>query len=209
MTPDKTCWNGQLIYSIFLPHEVQKIKALPLCVVPQTDYFYWSLEKSGIYSVKSGYKLLCEEERKDEASGSSRQGMFVLWSKIWSLKVPRKINHFLWRACTDCLPTKTNLLKRKIVADSLCQLWGKFPENTMHALWNCEVVRSVWIVEFSWVNEWQNMGHSWILWTYVWQNLVWASCLGPQHGSFGIIGTKSSRMIGLYHWAEWEKRQKT
>lgn len=122
MTPDKTSWNGQLIDSIFLPHEVQKIKALPLCVVPHTNYFYWSLEKSGIYSVKSGYKLLCEEERKDEASGSSRQGMSVLWSKIWSLKVPRKINHFLWRACTDCLPTKTNLLKRKIVADSVCQL---------------------------------------------------------------------------------------
>nr|POE61423.1 hypothetical protein CFP56_44047 [Quercus suber] len=86
MTPDKTSWNRQLIDSIFLPHEAQKIKALSLCVVPQIDYFYWNLEKSGIYSVKSGYKLLCEEERKEEALGSSRQGMSVLCSRIWRLK---------------------------------------------------------------------------------------------------------------------------
>ena len=42
--------------------------------------------------MKSGYKLLCEEERVEEASGSSRQSMAGLWSRIWSLKVPGKIN---------------------------------------------------------------------------------------------------------------------
>ena len=129
------------------------MKAIPLCVVPQSDYLYWSLEKNGLYSVKFGYKLLCEEERVEEASGLSRQSMAGLWSRIWSLKVPRKINKFLWRACADCLPTKVNLMKRKIVVNSLCQLSGRFPESTKHALWECEAVRQVWSMEFSWVNE--------------------------------------------------------
>ena len=129
------------------------MKAIPLCVVPQSDYLYWSLEKNGLYSVKFGYKLLCEEERVEEASGSSRQSMAGLWSRIWSLKVPRKINKFLWRACAKCLPTKVNLMKRKIVVNSICQLSGRFPESTKHALWECEAVRHVWSMEFSWVNE--------------------------------------------------------
>lgn len=70
--------------------------------------------------MKSGYNLLCVEARMEEASGSSKQGLAGLWFRIWKLKVPGKINHFLWRACVDCLPTKVNLMKRKIVNDPLC-----------------------------------------------------------------------------------------
>lgn len=104
-----------MIDSFFLPREAQQIKAIPLCVVPQSDCLYWSLEKNEIYSVKSGYKLLCEEARLEEALGSNRLGMTNLWYRIWKLKLPGKIIHFLWRACSDCLPTKVNLMKRKIV----------------------------------------------------------------------------------------------
>lgn len=86
--------------------------------------------------MKLGYKLLCEEPRMEEASGSSRQGMADLWSRIWKLKVLGKIIHFLWRACADCLPTKVKRMKRKIVDDPLCQLCGSLPENTKHALWD-------------------------------------------------------------------------
>lgn len=149
MTVDKASWNEPLLDSFFLPHEAQQIKAIPLCVVPQSDYFYWSLEKSGIYSVKSGYKMLCEEARLE---GSHRSGMIDLWSRIWKLKLLGKIIHFLWRACSDCLPTKVNLMKRKIVADPQCELCGSLPEDTKHALWGCEAVRRVWCVEFRWVD---------------------------------------------------------
>ena len=75
MSSDKACWNKQLVDSLFLPREAQQIKAIPLCLVPQSDYLYWSAEKNGIYSMKLGYKLLCEEERREDASVSSREGM--------------------------------------------------------------------------------------------------------------------------------------
>lgn len=80
MSSDKACWNEQLVDSLFLPHEAQQIKAIPLCLVPQSDYLYWSAEKNGIYSVKSGYKLLCEEARTEDASGSSREEMAEPWT---------------------------------------------------------------------------------------------------------------------------------
>uniref|UniRef100_A0A7N2KS32 Reverse transcriptase zinc-binding domain-containing protein n=1 Tax=Quercus lobata TaxID=97700 RepID=A0A7N2KS32_QUELO len=110
-------------------------------------------EKNGVYLVKSGYKLLCEEGRRDATSGSSREGMASLWSKIWKLKVRGKILHFLWKACNDCLPTKVNLMKRKVVDEPHCELCGKQPEDTKHALWNCEAMGRVWCVDFNWVSE--------------------------------------------------------
>ena len=55
-------------------------------------------KKNGIYSVKSGYKMLCEEVRREEASGSIRSGGSGLWKGIWKLKVSGKLKHFLWKA---------------------------------------------------------------------------------------------------------------
>ena len=103
--------------------------------------------------MKSGYKLLCEKARREDASGSSREGMAELWSRIWKLKVLGKILHFLWKACTYCLPTKVNLMKRRIVDDSHCEPCGRLPEDTKHALWSCEAVRRVWCMDFNWVTE--------------------------------------------------------
>nr|POE90828.1 hypothetical protein CFP56_23122 [Quercus suber] len=79
--------------------------------------------------------------------------MARFWSRIWKLKVPGKILLFLWKACTDCLPTKVNLMKRRIMDDSHCELCGRLPEDTKHALWSCEAVRRVWCVDFNWVTE--------------------------------------------------------
>uniref|UniRef100_A0A7N2QYP5 Reverse transcriptase zinc-binding domain-containing protein n=1 Tax=Quercus lobata TaxID=97700 RepID=A0A7N2QYP5_QUELO len=95
MSSDKACWNEQL-----------------------------SAEKNGIY-VKSGYKLLCEEARREDASGSSREGMAELWSRIWKLKVPGKILHFLWKACTDCLPTKGLVRGLQLVIEGMTA-YGSF-----------------------------------------------------------------------------------
>uniref|UniRef100_A0A7N2L7F5 RNase H type-1 domain-containing protein n=1 Tax=Quercus lobata TaxID=97700 RepID=A0A7N2L7F5_QUELO len=66
------------------------IKAIPLCNTPQPDLLYWTIEKNGVYSVKSGYRALCEEARNEEASGSSSVLSTGFWSSIWKLKVPGK-----------------------------------------------------------------------------------------------------------------------
>lgn len=108
-------WNEQVIDSCFIPFEAQQIKAIPLSVSPQPDLLYWSLEKDGVYSVKSGYRGICEDARREEASVSNRATTSGIWSAIWKLSVAGKIKHFLWRACTNSLLTKTNLLKRKFV----------------------------------------------------------------------------------------------
>nr|POF00266.1 hypothetical protein CFP56_29813 [Quercus suber] len=53
-------WNTNLIDLCFYPPQAILIKSLPLGSTPQPDTLVWRPEKSGCYSVKSGYKLLCE-----------------------------------------------------------------------------------------------------------------------------------------------------
>lgn len=132
----------------FLPFEAQRIKSIPLCTFPQVDSLFWPLSGVGIYSVKSGYKLLCEDSREAFASGFSLVGKNNFWFGLRNLKVLEKIEHFMWKACTNSLPTKVILLKRKILMDSSYHLYGKAIENTMHALWECEAVRMGWCRDF-------------------------------------------------------------
>nr|POF10930.1 hypothetical protein CFP56_16045 [Quercus suber] len=53
-------WDTNLIDLCFYPLDALLIKSLPLCSSPQPDTLVWRSELSGCYSVKSGYKLLCE-----------------------------------------------------------------------------------------------------------------------------------------------------
>ena len=146
-------WNTHLIDRHFYPPDAKLIKSLPLCSTPQSDVLIWPKEKTGTYSVKSGYKLLCEwqnvELNQPRISDIDRN----FWSSIWKINVPGKIKHFIWKACSNSLPTKENLLKRKVVQDTVCQRCSNDSEDVVHSLWSCEGLREVWNREFGWVYD--------------------------------------------------------
>ena len=75
--------------------------------------------------------------------GSNSETVIGFWSSIWKLQVPGKLKHFLWRACTNSLPTIINLMKRRVLSDPVCHLCGQYLEDTMHAQWGCEAVKQV------------------------------------------------------------------
>ena len=58
---------------------------------------------------------------------------------------------FLWKSCTNSLPTKENLLKKTIVSENVCHLCFEHPEAVLHALWGCLKVRQVWQSSFGWL----------------------------------------------------------
>lgn len=103
------------------------------------DTWYWRQEKLGDYSVKSAYSML--RDIKQDNSGASNSG---LWRKLWNLKIPLKVKHFLWRACTHCLPTKDQLLSKRIQLNILCPSCNEYPETTLHALVSCPFAVRVW-----------------------------------------------------------------
>ena len=50
----------------------------------------------------------------DEASIPIPDATRRFWKGIWRFQVPRKIKHFMWKACRNALPTKVNLVRQKI-----------------------------------------------------------------------------------------------
>ena len=104
---------------------------------------------SGLYTVKSGYNLLCESSSRDAASSSNTAGTKKFWSNLWKLKVPNKVKSFLWRACTNSIPTMQNFLKQKVTQSYICSFCKVREEFTIHALWSCEKLQPIWNSCFS------------------------------------------------------------
>ena len=65
--------------------------------------------------------------------------------------MPNKIKNFLWRVCSNALPTKENLMKRRIINDASYNACQTEQESMFHAIWECEKISHVWAPCFSWV----------------------------------------------------------
>nr|POF14632.1 putative ribonuclease h protein [Quercus suber] len=137
-------WNGHMIDQKVASYLTQRIKAIPLCRTPQEDCLVWPRNRDGNYSVKTGYQLLCELKSRETTSVSNGDDSRNFWRGIWSLRIPNKIKHFGWRACTESLPTLANLYRRKVVASPFCCSCDRACETTIHALWECDEVLGCW-----------------------------------------------------------------
>ncbi|KAK9269208.1 hypothetical protein L1049_000977 [Liquidambar formosana] len=99
-------------------------------------------------TIRSAYHLAMEHRRKVLSSrfgesSTTRQGDLMI-KLIWKQNIPTKIKHFMWKACKDILPTKSNLLKRKVQVPPQCEVCGNGDETTVHALKDCSWAATVW-----------------------------------------------------------------
>jgi hypothetical protein len=141
---EQNWWNISLIEHIFSADTVERICSIPICPRSQEDQLIWAGTKSGIFCVRSAYHLEADRRSREQGGPSNALSSSSLWKRIWSLKIPRVVIVFIWRACNEILPTRGNLFKRKIVPDPLCPMCGLEPETSGHILWWCESARAVW-----------------------------------------------------------------
>lgn len=83
----------------------------------------WSHSKSGAYSVKSGYDLAMELKQGEENAPISEPSTKWLKAKVWKVKAPSKIKHFLWQSISNCLPFCDRLVERHCGHDR--QMWRR------------------------------------------------------------------------------------
>nr|POE71273.1 hypothetical protein CFP56_73265 [Quercus suber] len=110
-------------------------------------------KESQMWQQRSGYRLLVEDEAKEEPSTLDLTTTRRFWKGVWSLRVPNRIKTVLWRAGSDSPPSKANLKKRKIATNDLCPGCKLVGETTLHALWSCTVLALVWATKFAWLVE--------------------------------------------------------
>ena len=111
---ENKCWDWNLLNRTFLPFEVEAIAGIPLSDRMPDDRQVWAETSNGFFSIRSAYKLTLELETNREIGSCSDGSNIWFWKKLWSIQIPHKIRHFAWRAARDILPTKENLVCRKV-----------------------------------------------------------------------------------------------
>ena len=97
------------------------------------------------FSVRSAYKVALElVSDKEVCSCSNENNLCWFWKKLWSIQIPYKIRHFAWRATRDILATKENLVRRKVLLDSVCDECSELPKSFLHLFWVCPKARETW-----------------------------------------------------------------
>jgi hypothetical protein len=118
-------WNSVLIREIFMEEEADVICNLPRSRYCRGDTLIWRCTPNGSFTVRSAYYLEKSRSEQRLGEGSVKSGFAHIWKMIWSLQVPNASKVFLWRACSNILPTKDNLVKRGFLRRTLASFVAK------------------------------------------------------------------------------------
>ena len=73
-----------------------------------------------------------------------------VWKAIWLMQVPQKVKTFIWGACRNAMPMKQALVRRTIIANSICDCCRVVAEDPLHTLWSCIELDIVWADQSLW-----------------------------------------------------------
>ncbi|KAK3188720.1 hypothetical protein Dsin_028281 [Dipteronia sinensis] len=134
-------WDVEIIKNNFNVDDADAFLSLLVGNGSSQDMLLWHYEQSGIYSLKSGYRLGCNMRTLASTSGL---GEGVSWWKFsWKADIPTKVKVFIWKACNNWIPTRVNLAMKGFQVASGCPICLCGRESTLHALWGCSKLRGV------------------------------------------------------------------
>lgn len=114
----------------------------------QDDFWAWSAEKHGQYSVRSAYRLLAAKDAQNRAHAGPTSSISNIeesvWKVLWKLAVPPKVRVFWWRVIHNYIPSRANLHHRHIEKLSYCEVCGAQAETTFHTSIECTYAEQFW-----------------------------------------------------------------
>lgn len=130
-------WDIDKLQDALSEDLVQQIISLPVDFLGSlTDAQIWKLSPSGSFSVKSAYNLFF-------------RGYFwsdFCWKVLWKLKIPPKLQYFMWLAAQGKILTSEQKVRRQQTNNSSCGFCSWPNENVLHILRDCERAIDVWNV---------------------------------------------------------------
>lgn len=103
---DSRWWDRGFILQNFNREDAEAILRVPLSRRCISNSLFWIPNKSGEYTVRSGYHVARQLAKElDWAECSKGVVGGNVWKTLWKLKVPNKIKVFGWRACRNILPS--------------------------------------------------------------------------------------------------------
>lgn len=142
--PNSSAWDIQKVFDTFTEEDAARILKIKLSLDKQ-DTDVWGFTKDGVYTTRSGYKMLSVIHNSNNPSPRPLPPVEKqLWKSIWKLKTSPKIQHFLWRALSGALAVSERLQSRGIHVDSTCLACGQASETICHVLFLCPTAVEAW-----------------------------------------------------------------
>ena len=133
-------WRLGLVRALYLPQQANDILQIP---IPKSNFaqdkLMWKHSSSEEYQVNIAYDLINSETWKNSRSNTLDQ---VIWTKVWKVQVPLKVNTFIWKLLQDCIPTFCCLRHRAILVTTLCPLCNEEDETLTHLFLLCTFSRA-------------------------------------------------------------------
>jgi hypothetical protein len=142
-------WDVKLLNQSLEQEDVQAILKIPVFGHFE-DFPAWHYDKKGFFSVKSAYKVAREWGAQMSINGSpscsknNQSDKGLVRKQLWSMSLPSKIIHFLWRLATNSLPLGINQKRRGLETDTRCPMCFRMNEDGGHLFCKCKKVKPIW-----------------------------------------------------------------
>ena len=123
-------WRSDLIGSKLVMWNNLAARLTNIVLNHEQDDFKWNLDQICVFTVKSHYL------------GLIHQNIPNTNKKLWKLKIPLKINIFLWYLKQGVILTKHNLARRNWQGSQQCRFCHK-DETIQYLFFDCHVTRLV------------------------------------------------------------------
>ena len=78
-------WKSDILDALFLPHEAEMIKGIPLSSHLPADKLIWAEASNGKFSVKNAYALATRlTVDANQGTSSDRSQVLLFWNKLWA-----------------------------------------------------------------------------------------------------------------------------
>lgn len=153
---DSWCWSvtrAKEVLGLEATIELEELKSLLINIklnINSADVIIWPFDVSQCFTILSCYKLLMHEQNGGALEVGSNQGLTVIWGAQVSVRhqVPSKLKIFGWRLLRDRLPTRKQLLRRKIILqnqEALCVFCEQHIEEPNHLFILCPKIQRLWL----------------------------------------------------------------
>jgi len=115
------------------------------------DKWWWTPDDGGLFSVNSCYRVLEGIVLLEVGLSAFEERVF---GDIWKSSTPSKVVALSWMALLDRIPTRSNLVLRRVLAQEdlrNCVMCGHKEETTTHLFLHCDAAWLFWHLVFDWL----------------------------------------------------------
>jgi len=127
-------WHWSRIGQLLPADILHRIASFGLANDLIADRIAWTASKSGRFNVKSAVRVLQGVEPLSATT----------WRWIWKIRVPHRIQTFLWLLFHRKLMTNVERVRRHIHPNPLCEICYEGEEDLDHLLRYCQNAKEVW-----------------------------------------------------------------